>query len=131
GVTLIPYGIPTPVRYSSVILDSGNLQFFYLGGPCCATASRWAITGSQFVSTTDLILEVTMPTDLGITNYNIEYGAVDGAGQGGNTTSNPNCPKYVSIPVGTVAQATTGANGVFSSGAIFLGGAGTATNPTV
>jgi pimeloyl-ACP methyl ester carboxylesterase len=100
SVIWVPSGVATVVKYESVILDAGNIQFFYIGGNCCGTASSWTITGSQFQSTSDLTIVVTGPVDFSSTSYDTFYGAVDGCGQGGTSGNAPTSPsKTVKLPI--------------------------------
>jgi hypothetical protein len=97
GVTAIPAGVPTSVDFQVNILDSGNIQFFYLGCGNCATQFG-PIVGSQFDSVWNFSELVTIPS--GVTGaFGIIAGAVDGAGQGGVTGNDPASPVFLQIPI--------------------------------
>jgi hypothetical protein len=95
SVVWVPGGVETTVTYQSTILDSGNIQFFYLGGPTGGQITSWSISGTQFQSVSDLTIDVTVPVDYTFTNWGTIYGAVDGAGQGGTTDNDPLDPSPV------------------------------------
>src|SRR5271166_6050130 len=100
SVVWVPGGVATTVTYQSTILDSGNIQFFYLGGPTGGNITSWTVSGTQFQSTSDLTIQVTVPINFSFTNWGTIYGAVDGAGQGGTTDNDPLDPSQVlNLPV--------------------------------
>jgi pimeloyl-ACP methyl ester carboxylesterase len=92
GVKWIPAGVKTTVTYQASILSAGNIQFVYIDGYSGGNITSWTGTTGRFSFDDDLTIEVTAAVDFNFRDWSTTYGAVDGAGQGGNTGQDPLSP---------------------------------------